>query len=325
MGRKLAVRAGAILALGVALSLVGCKHAATSGLVTVKMQTDWYPQPEHGGFYTALSKGYYKDAGLDVQIVPGGPYINAEQQVSTGAAQFAMGSSDKIFEANAGGQSLLAVGATMQHDPQAVMVHADSPVKSFTDLNGHAIAIKTGATWFEYIVKHFNLTGVRETPATYSVANFIRDPEYIQQIFVTSEPYYAKQANVPVRTLLISSTGYDPYRVFYTTQSYAAQHPDVVAKFVQASLRGWHDYMQDPTTANAMIQKLNPALDPELMRFSYQALLDGHFVDGSAPGDHMGQFDPARWKTMEQQLLELKIIAQPIDPATAYTSKFLEK
>jgi NitT/TauT family transport system substrate-binding protein len=314
MGKKLAVLAGVFLTLGTVALLQGCKRAASNGLVQVKMQTDWYPQPEHGGFYTALAKGYYKDAGLDVQIVPGGPYINAEQQVSTGAAQFAMGSSDRVFAANDNGQALVAVGATMQHDPQAVMVHADSPVKSLTDLSGHAIAIKTGATWFQYVVRHFNLKDVREVPATYSVASFIHDPQYI--------PYFAKQANVPVRTLLISSTGYDPYRVFFTSQSYAAAHPEVVAKFVQASNRGWQDYMQDPTAANALIQKLNPALDPALMNFSYAALRDGHFIDGDG---QLGQFDPDRWKTMEQQLLELKIISKPVDPTTAYTTKFLSK
>jgi NitT/TauT family transport system substrate-binding protein len=59
---------------------------------------------------------------------------------------------------------------------------------------------------------------VREIPATYSVANFLQDPGYIQQIFVTSEPFFARQAGVPVRTLLISETGYNPYRVLVTSR-----------------------------------------------------------------------------------------------------------
>ena len=329
MDRFFKMSAGIVVLLVAATLLNGCKHRAASGLVSVKLQTDWYPQPEHGGFYTALVKGYYKDAGLDVQILPGSPYITGEQLVSAGSVQFSMGSSDRIIEAVAGGQRLLAVGATMQHDPQAVMVHAASPVHDFADLNGHAISVRPPATWFEYIVKRFGLKDVREVPATYSVANFIKDPQYIQQIFVTSEPYYVKKAGVPLRTLLISETGYDPYRVFFTSRDFAQTHPEVVAKFVQASIRGWHDYLQDPKPANDLIRKLNPAMDPELMQFSFEALRDGHFIDGSAPpgriGAELGRFDPQRWAAMSRQLSELQLVNKPVDPSTVYTTQFQSK
>ena len=108
------------------------------------LQADWYPQPEHGGFFTALAKGYYKEEGLDVTIQPLGPYLSVEKQVSSGAAQFGMGSSDRTLEAIADGQPLVAVAATMQNDPQGVMVRKDSPIHSFADLNGHTVAIKNG-------------------------------------------------------------------------------------------------------------------------------------------------------------------------------------
>src|SRR5271167_1518830 len=82
-----------------ALLFVGCSaKKSANGLFPVNFLTDWYPQPEHGGFYNALVKGYYKDEGLDVTIVPGGPYIVVEQQVAAGAAQFGMASSDKVLE-----------------------------------------------------------------------------------------------------------------------------------------------------------------------------------------------------------------------------------
>ncbi|MFT4111704.1 ABC transporter substrate-binding protein [Silvibacterium sp.] len=303
--------------------LAGCHSSGSNGLISVKFQTDWYPQPEHGGFYEALLKGYYKDEGLDVTILPGGPYVIAEQQVSLGAAQFAMGSSDRILEAVAQGQPLVAVAATMQHDPQGIMMHANSPVHAFPDLEGHTVAIKTGATWFEYIVARYQLKTVREIPATYSIANFLADPNYIQQIFVTSEPFFARKAGADIRTLLISDTGYDPYRVFFTSQSYAQAHPDVVAKFVRASLRGWRDYMADPTEVNAELLKRNPAMTAEQMNFTWQALRDGHFIYPANDPAAAGSFDPARWAAMEQQLANLKVLAHPVEPTSAYTLKFL--
>jgi NitT/TauT family transport system substrate-binding protein len=313
--------------LSICAMLAGCgPQHGTNGLIPVTLQTDWYPQPEHGGFYDALIRGYYKEEGLDVTIVPGGPYINAEQQVSVGAAQFAMGSSDRVLQAVGNGEPVVAVAATMQRDPQAVMVHQDSPVHSFQDLDGHGVAIKPGSTWFDYLVKRYHLKNVREIPATYSVANFMQDPDYIQQIFVTSEPFFARQAGVQVRTMLISETGYNPYRVFFTSRAFLQQHPDTVAKFVRASLRGWRDYLKNPDDINAAIAKLNPALSVPQMQFSYQALRDQHFIAGEDPnGAELGQFTPARWTSMYQQLLDLKVIEKPFDPAIAYTLQFLPK
>lgn len=303
----------------------GCHHASSdAGLTKVTLQADWYPQPEHGGFYTALVKGYYKDAGLDLTIQPGGPYVTVEQQVSSGAAQFGMGSSDKILESIADGQSLIAIAATMQHDPQGVMVRKDSPIHSFADLNGHTVAIKTGSTWFEYIEKRYNLTNVHEIPAMMNVANFVADPNYIQQAFATSEPFFAHQAGVETRVILTSDAGYAPYRVIFTTRDYLAHHPDVVGQFVAASLRGWRDYLNDPTAAHAAIIKLNPALNAPWMEFTWNALRDGHFVAGDDPsGSQLGQMTPERWKTMYDQMVGLQVIQKPFDPSSAYTLQFV--
>src|SRR5271169_6263207 len=128
-----------IVSCGAALFLGCSARKPANGLYPVKFLTDWYPQPEQGGFYNALVKGYYKDEGLDVTIQPGGPYNSVPQQVSIGAAQFGMLSSDMVLEAVADGQPLIAVAATMQRDPQGIMVRKDSAIKSFADLNGHTV------------------------------------------------------------------------------------------------------------------------------------------------------------------------------------------
>lgn len=308
--------------LGLLLTGCGRQSTTSSGLIPVTLQTDWYPQPEHGGFYDAKMRGYYKDEGLEVTILPGGPYVNTASEVSVGKVQFAMSTSDYTLQSVANGIPYVAVMATMQHDPQGVMVHQDSPVHSFKDLEGHAIAVRLGlSTWFDYLVKRYDLKNVREMPATYSVANFLQDPGYIQQIFVTSEPFFCRQAGVPVRTMLISGTGYDPYRVVLTSRVFLAQHPEVVGKFVRASIRGWRDYLQHPADVNATIAKLNPAMSVPQMQFSYEALRDQHFIDGGGPD--LGKFDPARWANMYQQLLDLKLLSKKFDPTSAYTLQFL--
>ncbi|WP_263357494.1 ABC transporter substrate-binding protein [Acidicapsa ligni] len=318
----------ATMAASLAL-LTGCHNnnapANNSGLIPVRLQADWYPQPEQGGYFTAVAKGYYQAEGLDVTILPLGQYTSGLQVVSSGGAEFGLGASDQILEAVSNGLPLMAIGATMQHDPQAVMVHKNSLVRDFAGLEGHTVAAQPGATWFKFIVSKYHLKDVRETPATHSIANFLQDPNYIQQIFVTSEPYFVGKAGGDFRTMLISGAGYDPYRVFFTRNDYLAQHPDVVAKFVRASIKGWQEYMRDPAPANALILKMNPAQNPEQMQYTIQALKDGSFITGADPsGSEIGKMNAARWAATNTQLTQLGVIRKQIDPTTAYTLKYVQ-
>jgi NitT/TauT family transport system substrate-binding protein len=317
-----------IALLALAMVCAGCRsHQASTanGLTPVRLQLDWYPQPEHGGFFTAALNGYYKAEGLDVTLLPLPQYGSVAQLISTGKADFGLGSSDQILEWDSNGLPLVAVAATMQHDPQAVMVHMNSPVHNFKDLEGHTIAARPGATWLKYVISRYGLHSIREIPSTLSIASFLSDPDYVQQIFVTSEPFFAKQAGAEVRTFLISSSGYDPYRVQFTTRDYVAQHPEIVAKFVRASIRGWQEYLKNPGPTNAYLLKLNPALNPAQEAYTAQALRDGGFIAGSdADALQTGRMTAARWQAGFDQLKALGILHGPIDPTTVYTLKFAQ-
>ena len=156
------------------------------------------------------------------------------------------------------------------------------------------------------------------------MTSLLRNVSAFEAVFSASEPFFAHQAGVETRVLLVSDAGYSPYRVMYTTRDFLQQHPDVVAKFVRASIKGWKDYLNDPAAAHAMIAKLNPALNPQWMDFTWHALRDGHFVAGDDPsGAELGQMNAERWTTMYQQLIDLKVIDKPFDPATAYTLQFI--
>lgn len=319
------IRFAALATLAV---LTGCQAnrapAPSNGLTPLRLQADWYPQPEQGGFFSAVAKGGYHAEGLDVSILPLGQYSSALKVVSSGGAEFGMASSDQILEAVSNGLPVVAIGASMQHDPQAIMVHQRSPVKDFADLEGRSVAAQPGSTWFKYIVGKYRLKTVRETPATHSIANFLADPNYIQQIFVTSEPYFVKNAGVEYRTMLISDAGYDPYRVFFVHRDYLEKHPDVVAKFVRATIQGWQEYLREPGPANALISKLNPAQNAAQIQFSVQALREGAFIAGpDASGVDVGKMTAARWAATNEQLTSLGVIRKPIDPTIAYTTKFL--
>lgn len=309
-----------------ALLLTASLASSAAELKKVRFITDWYPQPEHGGFYYAWLKGYYRDAGLDVEIIAGGPSSFAIPKVATAQVEFGMGATDDILLANERGLPLVAVGATMQHDPQGVMVHDTSPIRRFEDLGGHTVAVVQGSAWFSYMVKKFDLKGVKERPLTFSVAPFLKDTNYVTQCFITSEPFFVEKAGVKARVLLLQDTGYDPYRVFFTTQKFAKENPEVVRGFVAASIRGWKEYMADPDPVHAELQKRNPELNPEKMRYSWQALKDGKFVLGDpSKGDVPGQFVDSRWKFQYDILRDLKLVVRGYDYRKAFATEFSPK
>ena len=155
--------------LGLALLLAvmnaaGCKqkHQSTvqkngKDLPKIILQTDWYAQAEHGGFYNALYKGYYKKAGLDVEIHQGGPNSLGPEKVATGKAQFAITRSVDIMLFASQGIPLIMVSAYMQRDPQAIMLHESNPVSSWKDLDGKRIMSYPGVIWTIYLKKQFDI------------------------------------------------------------------------------------------------------------------------------------------------------------------------
>jgi NitT/TauT family transport system substrate-binding protein len=291
--------------------------------IKVTFVTDWYPQAEHGGFYQALLKGYFKQQGLDVQILPGGPNVFAVQRVASKAADFAMADSTEIMLANERGIPVVAIGATMQHDPQGIMLHEDDPVKDWADLEGRSIDVTPGAAWFRYLVKRFHFKAVKEVPLTYSVGNFLRDPRHVQQCFITSEPFVVEKSGGKARVMLISSTGYDPYRVFFTRREMVDKKPEVVRAFTTACIQGWTEYLKDPALVHARLKTLNPEMTPEKLDFSHNALKQGKFIEGdAAKGEAVGRLAPGRWQAQFEILKDIGALKGTFNLAEVFTTTF---
>jgi NitT/TauT family transport system substrate-binding protein len=282
-------------------------------LLKVSFKLDWYPTAEHGGFFQALVKGYYRDAGLDVTILPGGPGVTPLPFVATGRAEFGLGRSDDVILAVRQGLPLVAVCAQMEHDPQAIMVHAEGPVKSFEDLNGCSVMSNPGANWVDYVQKRFKVK-FNLIPMDYGLGRFIANKDFIQQCFISSEPFFVEQLGIKTRVLLIASGGYDPYRVVVTNRTFAQSHPEAVRAFVAATLRGYAEFLNgDGSEARARIQKENSSQSSPLMDYTIATLKRYKLVEGDpAKGERMGLLTPERARTMVKTLVDLKVLDAPV-------------
>lgn len=316
-------------AAALALVLAGCgpradAPPAAAGRSKVRFQTDWFPQPEHGGYYQALARGYYAAAGLDVEILPGGPNAQVLSRTATGRVDLAMTNGDDVIVAIARGLPLRIVAAEMQRDAQGILYHAAQPIRELRDLDGKTIMAGAGSVWIQWVQKKYGIT-FNLLPLGSGLARFMNDPRFIQQCFVTNEPFFARQGGAEVGALLIAQPGYEPYRVMLGSREFVARHPEVVRAFVQASVRGWVDYLTgDPAPADALLQKLRPDLSTEFLAYSRQAMRDHRLVLGDpARGERMGLLTTERLETQLRLLRELGLLDRELTVDDVATFEFL--
>ncbi|HEY5228435.1 MAG TPA: ABC transporter substrate-binding protein [Opitutaceae bacterium] len=316
-------RLGPILALAAALA--GCTKSAPPSVPDgdtaplpekIRFKTDWFPQAEHGGFYQAAAKGFYKDAGLDVDVVPGGPGVIVPQLLLSGQVDLAMGRSDDVIVWAQQDLPFVIVGVYMEHDPQALLLHDDDPVKTFADLDHRSIMAEPSVHWLDYLRQKYHIT-LQQIPLNYGIAEFMADRTFIQQCFVTNEPFYVRKNGGHPRTLLLSESGYNPYRIIFGTQAFVNAHKEAVRRFIAASIHGWDDFMNgDATPAKARISKLNENMAEDLMDYSIQAMKDQHIVSGKPEaGEKLGLMTRQRMQDQVEVLARLKLIPQliPLD------------
>ncbi len=320
-----------IACVALTAGLAGCgKKDATpapaSGPVKIRFQTDWYPQPEHGGYYQALARGFYAEEGLEVEILPGGPNAQVMTSVAVGRADLGMTNGDDVIVAIARGVPIKMVGAEMQRDPQGILFHTEHPLRDLRDLSGRTLMAGAGSTWIEVLRKK---VGVEFTllPLVGDLARFMNSKEFVQQCFVTNEPYFARQRGANVGALLIASDTYEPYRVMFTGRDFLGQHPDVVRKFVRASVRGWMDYLTgDPAPANQLLAAKRDDLTAEFMAYSIKAMNDYQLVAGDpAKGEFAGQLTTARLEKQIKLLQEVGVLDKPVAVADVATFEFIPK
>jgi NitT/TauT family transport system substrate-binding protein len=315
-----------------ALLLGGCSRPpppveaapAAAPLPKIRFQNDWFPQPEQGGIYQAAARGFYRAAGLDVEIRPGGPGRPMITGLLAGQDDIEIAESVDVITRVGSGIPLVMIGAVMEHDPLAVIVHADDPVRTLADLDGRTVMAIPGTTWLAYVKARYGIN-FNLIPLNFSLAQFMADPRFIQQCFITSEPYFAQQQGAKVRAILISESGYDPYRVYVTTRKFARDHPAELRAFLAASIHGWDDFGHgDPTPARQQILALNSQMTPAFLDYSVGAIARYQLISGDpAHGDRTGLLTTRRLQAQIDLLFGMKAIPEKLSVDQVADFEFL--
>ena len=303
-------------------------HAADKPLAKISVQLDWVAEPEHGGLYQALARGFFRDEGLDVTLLPGGPGAQVMPSVATGKVDIAQADSTNTLLQQAEGLPFVQFAAVFQDDPAGILVHAASPVTTFADLQGRTIIARPGWSFLKFLQKKYGIT-FNVVPQNFSVAAFLGNKEALQQGYYIAEPYHIVNAGGQMpRFLSTWDAGFRAYAVLVTNKKFMREHPAELRAFVRAYIRGWRDYIEgDPTPAHTALKLANKANDDDFMRFLRKMIIDEKLVTGRDAGggpQKIGRLDPARFVTQIEQLEDLGLLEKgKVTAATAMTTEFL--
>ncbi len=298
-------------------------NSEKDGLTKVTLQLNWFPEVEHGGYFAALVHGYYKEAGLDVTILPGGPETPVLQQVARQAVTFGIINADNILFGQAQEVPAVAVMAALQTSPRCLIVHESSGIRNFEELKNMTIAMSTSAAFSHYLQWKVPLTGVEIVPYPGNVAQFLLNKNYAQQGYVFSEPFVARKQGGDPHVLLLADLGFNPYTsLLFTDRARIDGEPDLVRKMVAASVRGWKKYLEAPDKTNDYIHQVNPEMDLDILAYGAKTLAP--LVQNSTGPQPLGAMSLARWQTLADQLTESgQLKPNAVQVERAFTTSFL--
>jgi NitT/TauT family transport system substrate-binding protein len=297
----------------------------------VTLGTDWLAEAEHGGYYQALATGLYQKHGIDIDIRQGGPQVNQSQLLAAGRIDFTVASNSFIPLNFVNNQiPMVAVAGLFQKDPAVLIAHKGVGNDSLADLKGKPIMVggDTRVGWWLFLKAKFGYSDDQIRTYDFNIAPFLANKEAVQQGYLTSEPYLIEQTGETPNVFLIADAGYTSYAsILETSQKLVWQNPDLVQRFVDASIEGWYSYIYgDPAPGNALIKKDNPDESDALLAYARTKMKEYGIVDsGDSEKDGIGAMTDARWKNFFEVMAGEGLYPKTMDYKAAYTLRFVDR
>jgi NitT/TauT family transport system substrate-binding protein len=316
----------------VAIIMAILPAGAQTALDKVSFGTNWLAEAEHGGFFQAVADGTYRKYGLDVTIVPGGPNDNNRMLLIAGKLDFFMAANTLMsLDAVANNVPVVTVAAIFQKDPQVFLTHPESKVTKLEELKPLTLFVsKEGiSSYFQWLKSEYKFSEAKVRPYTFNSQPFIADKNSAMQGYVTSEPFaIEKAAKFKPGVILLADYGFNTYSTLIETRRELTDNkPDLVQRFVDASIVGWYHYLYgDNAPGNALIKKLNPEMTDELLAYSVGKMKEYGIVDsGDTLHDGIGAMTDERAASFFDKMVRAGVVRTSIDFRKAYTLRFVNK
>lgn len=295
--------------------------------------TNWRAQAGHGGFYQAVADGTYKRMGLDVEIAQGGPQMNNRPLLATGKIDFLMAGNLLLsFDNVKNGVPTVVVAAIFQKDPQAIFAHPGQGYDKFSDLAKAPTAFisKDGQfSFWQWMKAEHGFKDEQLKPYVFNVGPFMADKKSVQQGYSISEPISLRAQGFDPVVHLLADNGFSTYSTTIETRAELVRtKPDVVQKFVDASMIGWYNYLYgDNKAANELIKKANPEATDANIAGGIELMKKLNIVDsGEALTNGIGAMNTARVKDFYDKMVKAGLYKPgDVDLSKVVTTQFVNK
>ncbi len=315
-----------------ALVMAVLPAGAQTTLDKVSFGTNWVPEAEHGGFYQAVVDGTYQKYGLDVTIVPGGPNDNNRMLLVAGKLDFFMAANTLMsLDAVANDVPVVAVAAIFQKDPQVFLTHPESKITKLEELKPLTLFVSKAGIggYFQWLKSEYGFSEEKVRPYAFNPQPFIVNKQSAMQGYVTSEPFAVEKAGkFKPGIILLADYGFNTYSTLIETRrELTDKKPDLVQRFVDASIIGWYNYLYgDNAAANSLIKKLNPEMTDELLAYSLKEMKEYGIVDsGDTLRDGIGAMTDERAASFFDKMVRAGVVRANVDFRKAYTLRFVNK
>jgi len=301
---------------------------AVAANTPVTFQLNWMAGGPNAGFAAALAEGYYKDAGLDVTIVQGNGSGNTAQLVANGRAQLAYADAVAVSQLIAKGAPMKVVSTIYQSNPNAVMALKKTGIKSVGDLKGKKVGVPSGSsqtTMLPLLLKSNNLKESEVNMIDMPVASMV--PALLQgQVDAVLGSIDAYQIQAESQGAQLDVYRFADYGVptvstsIFASNDYLKSNPEVVKKFIAASLKGWSFALDHPDKAIKDLKQVFPEVNEKLAAAELAAITP-LFCSGGAK--YIGKAEDALWTKSQDLLSEVKLLPAGQDPKSYYSSDYL--
>jgi NitT/TauT family transport system substrate-binding protein len=318
------------IALSMLLALAATAHAQDK----VTFATNWKAQAAHGGFYQAVADGTYKQFGLDVTIQQGGPQVNNRPLLPAGRIDFLMtGNLLHSFDNVKNDVPTVVVAAMFQKDPQALMAHPGQGYEKFDALKNAPLALiakDAQFSWWQWLKAVHGFKDEALKPYNYNLGPFLANKKAIQQGYSVAEPIYIEnQGKFKPVVHLLADHGFSTYSTVIEARTDTVKaRPELVQRFVDASIVGWVNYLYGKrAAANAMMIKDNPEMTEAEIEASVALMKSQGIVDsGEAKANGIGAMSTARIKDFYEQMVKAGLYKDSeVDLSKVATLQFVNR
>jgi len=297
----------------------------------VKLRLDWVYGSEHAPIFLAIEKGYFKDEGIDVDLMPGEGSSVTVKLVGNRDADFGFATADQVLIAAQRGLPLVATAVVLQQNPTALMFRSSAPIKDLTkDLDGKTIGLQlksgTSKQW-EAVKKLLKLdsTKFKEVPADGAVVPLMVAGRIdAGVVFFFNDGLKLRATGEKVDGILFEDLGLKMYSTALVTNAdLIKQNPDLVRRFTRAFMKGWSAAIANPKDAYDAFIKANPATDKIYAEMKLPEVLKLTASD-DVKANGLGHSTQAAWDDLQDKLVGMEIMKEKTDTSKVFSNDFLK-